>query len=129
MVLPKPFVQYMGDHAVPYDPGGGYVFCALLKEHALEAIELLRGSEVIVVGGDVLSMRGGKLLFDPCGWSFTGRQEEPLAARVERSIDEARGYMRKIPSQAGDEAYFVLVLSEAGLRPIGYDCRTLLEGK
>jgi hypothetical protein len=63
---------------------------------ALRAIELLQGTDVIIVGGDVLSDESGKLIYTYENWDVEKINKENLTDYANRSYDIAKKYINKI---------------------------------
>jgi hypothetical protein len=90
----------------------------------LEALEYLKGSQVVVLGGDVLqinsgaqpnSFYSGKPKPTYYSWHADRRPGEDLMDYIERSIAEAERYIRSYPDPEDGTILYCPVISELGV--------------
>jgi Immunity protein 40 len=88
---------------------------AFTREGILEALDCLKGSQVAVLGGDVLEVVSGKPRYTSDSWYVNREAEEDLTAYLERSITEAEQYVRRFPDPDDGTILYSPTLSELGL--------------
>jgi hypothetical protein len=86
---------------------------ALLREDALKAIELVRSSQLAILGGDVYFCHGQRLEFARCGWHADPKPLERLDTFLCRSWDEAEKYIKSFPDPSDADALFGIVVATA----------------
>lgn len=96
------------------DPGSDQV--ALKLPDALKALDLLAGSQVAVLGGDVLTDSSGKLTYSYENWYCDQLPGENPLTFVDRSQSVAREFISKLLKRAQENLFIVLVYSELGVR-------------
>ncbi|WP_426753559.1 Imm40 family immunity protein [Myxococcus sp. Y35] len=81
-------------------------------EDAAQVLELLRPTEIAVLGGDVYMKRAGR--FEPTyeSWYAARETHELPSAFATRSQSIAREYLANLMKSGGDERWVTLVLSE-----------------
>lgn len=113
MPIPSIFTDHLlskGRPLVEINQGSDEV--ALTPSNALEAIDLLAGSQVAILGGDVLSDASGKLSYTYENWYCEQSQGENLMAFVKRSHEVANEFIAKLIGRSYNNVYVVLVYSE-----------------
>lgn len=116
MLIPSTFTDFLlsnGRSLAEINEGSDEI--ALRPPKALEAILLLAGSQVAVLGGDVLSDASGKLSYTHENWYCEHTQGESPLAFVKRSHQVAKEFIAKLIERNGNDNYVVLVYSELGL--------------
>jgi len=103
----------------------GIAGVAFTRKDILEALEYLQGSQVAVLGGDVLKIvRGvqrassfwdGKPKPTHDNWAADRRPGEDLMDYVERSIAEAERYIRSYPDPEDGTILYSPTISEFGV--------------
>ena len=102
----------------------GVAGVAFLRKDVLDALEYLKGSQVVVLGGDVLKINSGaqpnsfhhgkpKPTYD--SWHADRRSGEDLMDYIERSIAEAERYIRSYPDPEDGTILYCPVISELGV--------------
>jgi hypothetical protein len=93
----------------------GVANVAFTRENVLEALELLRGSQVAVLGGDVLEIVNGKPQYVYANWHSDPRAGENLMNYLRRGIAEAERYIRRYPDPEDGRILYSLSISELGV--------------
>ncbi|HEY0425775.1 MAG TPA: Imm40 family immunity protein [Rhodopila sp.] len=89
---------------------------ALCPEDALEALSKLHELGIPVLGGDVWEKRDGHPSLTLDNWFSRPKTDEPFAGFLERSIAEARNYIRSYRPSGNVEYLFEIVVDRsAGL--------------
>src|SRR2546421_552561 len=116
MLIPKAFADFLRSEGRPLseiNPGSRET--GLRPESALRAIELLSGSQVAVLGGDVLKDESGKLSYTYANWYCERRPNEDPLGFSDRSRSTAREYISRLLRRSDENLYVVLVVSELGM--------------
>ena len=82
---------------------------------ALAAIQLLRGGDVGVLGGDALIRKGNRIAFGGESWHCERGRDEDLEKWVKRSLDVAGQYISRFPNPA-DSVLFTIIWSESEIQ-------------
>jgi hypothetical protein len=93
----------------------GVAGVAFTREGILEALGCLKGSQVAVLGGDVLEVVNGKPQYTTDSWYANREPEEDLKAYLERTIAEAEQYVRRFPDPDDGTILYSPTVSELGL--------------
>lgn len=93
--------------------GCGVLDFGLPAALAIEAIEILQGSSVAVVGGDVYALDGGSPVRSYDSWHAPDRQLVDVDRFEEVSHEAAKDYMRNYRERNGDNFLYTLVLANA----------------
>jgi hypothetical protein len=93
----------------------GIAGVAFTREGILEALGCLKGSQVAVLGGDVLEVVNGKPKYTSDSWYANREPEEDLRAYLERSIAEAEQYVQRFPDPEDGTILYSLTVSKLGL--------------
>jgi hypothetical protein len=88
---------------------------AFTREDILEALEYLKGSQVGVLGGDVLEVAGGRPRHTYDSWHADRKNGENVMDFLKRSIAEAEGYIRSYPDPEDGTILYSPVISELGV--------------
>jgi hypothetical protein len=90
---------------------------AFTRKDILDALESLKGSQVAVLGGDVLEIANGELRYLGTGdnWYADKRPREDLMDYIQRSIVEAERYIRTYPDPEDGTILYSPVISELGV--------------
>lgn len=88
---------------------------AFTRSDILTALQCLKGSQIVVLGGDVLTDDKGKLRYTHDSWYVNRRDGEAIVDYVERSIERAENYVRNFPDPDDSTVFYSPVLSELGL--------------
>ena len=102
----------------------GVAGIAFTRKDLLDGLEYLKGSQVVVSGGDVLKISDGaqpnsfyygkpKPTYD--SWHADRRPGEDLVDYIERSIAEAERYVRSYPDPEDGTILYCPVISELGV--------------
>jgi len=116
MLTPKLFTEFLsseGRSLSEINPGSNEV--ALAPSNALRAIDLLSGSQVAILGGDLLSDKSGKLAYSYENWYCDKKPSENPIGFVNRSQAIAREFIGKLMERDDNNIYVVLVYSELGV--------------
>jgi hypothetical protein len=114
MLIPEPYRRLeKGKGRVLTEIGVAGV--AFMREDILEALACLKGSQVAVLGGDVLEIVNGNLRYTHDSWYANRRPEEDLTGYLERSIAEAERYIRRFPDPEDGTILYSPVISELGV--------------
>jgi hypothetical protein len=101
---------------------------AFTRSDILEALEYLKGSQVAVLGGDVLEVKTGlqpdsfwygKPKPTLSSWYTNRKPGEDLIGYIERSIAEAERYIRSYPDPEDGTILYSPVFSELGVGSTG----------
>ena len=92
----------------------GVAGSALVKGDALAAIDVLKGSQVAILGGDVLTFSGGKLSYAKANWYTNRKTNEQLNDFLARSWSESEDYVKSFPDPEDGSILYALVVSELG---------------
>jgi hypothetical protein len=84
---------------------------ALIPSDALYAIHLLYGSQIAILGGDVLSDTSGKLQYTLENWHCEQMSGENPMTFTRRSHDVAKDFITKLMKRGDNNVYVVLVYS------------------
>ncbi|MDQ3919122.1 MAG: Imm40 family immunity protein [Acidobacteriota bacterium] len=88
---------------------------ALQRPAALEAIQALRGSQMAILGGDVLRLLNGRPMYSGDNWYSEQYNSESLPDFIKRSLNVAEQYIRSYPDPEDGTVLYTLVISELGL--------------
>jgi hypothetical protein len=88
---------------------------AFTRKDVLGALECLKGTQVGVLGGDVLDIVGGKLRYTHDSWHVNRRPQEDVADFLNRSIMETERYIRSYPDPEDGTTLYSPVISELGV--------------
>jgi Immunity protein 40 len=88
---------------------------ALQRPAALEAIQALRGSQVAILGGDVLRLLDGRPMYSGDNWYSQRYDSEDVTDFLRRSLDVAEQYINSYPDPEDGTVLYTLVISELGL--------------
>jgi hypothetical protein len=88
---------------------------AFTREDTLKALDCLKGSQVAVLGGDVLETVDGSSDTRMIAGTQTERPEEDLTDYLKRSIVEAERYIRRFPDPEDGTILYSPVISELGV--------------
>jgi hypothetical protein len=88
---------------------------AFTREDTLKALDCLKGSQVAVLGGDVLETVDGRLRYTHDSWYANRRPEEDLTDYLKKSIVEAERYIRRFPDPEDGTILYSPVISELGV--------------
>lgn len=121
-LLPAQCADLFRERGIPlrqWNPGSEEV--AFDREASLKVLEALGGSEIAVLGGDVVRLIQGRLKYVHQDWTCNRSAGESPRDYVNRSQLVACEYIRKFRPAEGYEPLFVLVLAalagEATTRP------------
>lgn len=81
-----------------------------------EALNLLKGTQAAVLGGDVLNIAGEKLRFTGDSWHVDKKLGEDIAHFLERSVAESEKYINTYPDPENGTIIYSLVISELDYR-------------
>jgi hypothetical protein len=104
------FIREKGRPLSEINPGSSEI--ALTVDHAIRAIELLRGTQSAILGGDVLSDESGTLAYTYENWYSEKLEGESQADYSNKSYDIARNYINEVVKRHGKNRYIVLVIEE-----------------
>ena len=116
MLTPPVFIEFLlseGRSLAELNQGGNEVALPLSK--ALRAIDFLSGSQVAILGGDILSDASGKLAYTYENWYCNQMPGEHPFDFVNRSQVIAREFISKIGERDCEKLYVVFVYSELGV--------------
>jgi len=116
MITPEIFVRFIsseGRKLSEINPGSDEV--ALVPSKAMEALKLLEGSQVAVLGGDVLSDSSGKLVYNYENWYCEQLPGESPLDFVQRSQSVAYDFIAGLVRRNDPNLFIVLVNSELGV--------------
>jgi hypothetical protein len=85
---------------------------ALLRDDALQAVDLAESAGAVILGGDVWVDKMGRLEPDYANWHTDQREEEAATAFAARSCKESRAYIAAYPEPPDGVPLFVLVTSD-----------------
>jgi hypothetical protein len=88
---------------------------AFTRKDLLTALEFLRGSQVGVLGGDVLEIVSGKLRYTHDSWHVSRRDQENMTAFLNRSVQETEKYVNSYPDPNNGTIFYSPVISELGV--------------
>lgn len=92
------------------------------KAAALEALELLKQSNAVVLGGDVIAVKGETPQFNYDSWHFDPSDAEPASANSAASIQTAVEYINKYPDPGdGSIMYARTIASREGSPQLKWD--------
>jgi Immunity protein 40 len=114
MLIPEPYRRLEKERGRALT-GIGVAGVAFTREDILEALACLKGSQVAVLGRDVLEIVNGKPRYTHDSWYANREPEEDLMGYLERSIAEAEQYIRRFPDPQDGTILYSPVLSELGV--------------
>lgn len=85
---------------------------AWLRPDVMEILRELEGTEVTILGGDVLKKCGDRFEHEYSNWSVTRRADETAGAYAERSRKETAEYVRAFPDPGDGSIAYVLVFAQ-----------------
>jgi hypothetical protein len=85
---------------------------ALLRDHALVAVQMLRDAKVPILGGDVWAKRNEKFVSVGDNWFFDPTALEERTAYFIRTWEGTETYIRAYPASPAEEVRFVLVTGD-----------------
>jgi len=94
----------------------GVAGVGLSRQHALDAVASLKGTQVAISGGDVLRLRDGRPRYSGDNWYVQRLAGEDLAAYVSRTHEKADTYIRNYQDAEDGSVLYVIVISELGLQ-------------
>ena len=113
MTVPDDFARFLqaeGKSVAEINPGSEER--ALRPEVALKAIALLAGTDVAILGGDVLSEVSGKLEYTHENWYREPLLGESAPAFVDRSRSVARHFIDRLLCRGKTNLRVILVYTE-----------------
>jgi hypothetical protein len=113
MTVPKEFSLFLHSEGRPLaeiNPGSDER--ALKAAAALRAIELLAGTDIAILGGDVLSESSGKLKYTYENWYCERLPAESAEAFADQSRSVARAFIDKLNTRDEKDLRVVLVYTE-----------------
>ncbi len=96
MLIPEPYRRLEKEKGCALTEIG-VAGVAFTREDILEALACLKGSQVAVLGGDVLKIGNGNLRYTYDSWYANRGSEEDLTSYFERTIAEAERYIQRYP--------------------------------
>jgi Immunity protein 40 len=96
MLIPDEYLEVLQTKGRPLQEIGVNEM-ALQRPAALEAIQALRGSQVAILGGDVLRLLNGRPMYGGDNWYSQRYSSEGLTDFIRRSLDVAEQYIRSYP--------------------------------
>jgi Immunity protein 40 len=111
MTLPSEYIQILRDSGLSLEalnPGSQEI--ALDRDAALKALLSLSGSEIPVLGGDVLKKEGVTLQYAYANWHCSRQVSEPQDGYAKRSQQQAIDYVSKFTAVTDFVPLFVFVL-------------------
>jgi hypothetical protein len=109
----KNFIATMGRSLSEINQGSNEI--AMSPPIALRALDLLSGSQIAILGGDILSDASGKLVYTHENWYCEKALRENPIEFVKRSQTDARKRIGKLSERNDKNTYVVLVYSELGI--------------
>lgn len=103
------FITVAGRKLSEINPGSDEV--ALKPFMAIEALDLLSGTNIAVLGGDVLSDASGRLAYTYDNWYCNQLLNENCMEFAQRSHTVAREYINNIKKRNNPNIFIVLVYS------------------
>jgi hypothetical protein len=84
---------------------------ALTRPHALDAVTSLKGTQVVILGGDVLRLSNESPRYTGDNWFVKRQPDEDLAAYIVRSHEKAEAYIRNYSQdfEDGSVLYAIVV--------------------
>jgi len=81
-------------------------------DDAREILELIKGTTVAILGGDIYSKRFGR--FEPTyeNWHVNRDPQEAPGAFAARALDISQSYLEKLKRRGAEELWVVFVFSE-----------------
>jgi hypothetical protein len=114
MLIPESYIEVLNTKGRSLqDIGVNEV--ALQRPAALEAVRALEGSQVAILGGDVLRVFNNRPEYTGDNWYSEQQDPESLADFLKRSRDTAEQYIRAYPDPEDGTTLYTLVVSELGL--------------
>ena len=86
---------------------------ALSRADALLAVNMLRDSVRVILGGDVYHRRDGRLEPALANWYSDPKQAEARLSYLQRSWDTTEKYLKAYPERPGIEPLFSIVIGES----------------
>jgi len=111
-LLPSRCSDLIKEHGIPlnrWNPGSEEV--ALDREVALKVLEALAGSNIAVIGGEVVCITQGRLKYVYAQWSSARNAGENSLEFSKRSQRAAQEYITNFRPTGDYQPLFVLVLS------------------
>lgn len=105
------FIQKKGRSMSEINPGSNE--WALKIDDALEAIELLKDTAIVILGGDVIFEEKGKLSFGSESWHVDKKKNENQQEFTTRSHEESKKYVYNIKNWAVGNVYVVIAIRES----------------
>jgi Immunity protein 40 len=105
------YLNYLREKGRPLseiNPGSDEI--ALAINDALEAIELLEGTQSAILGGDILSDESGKLTYIYDNWYSEKMDSESQEDYANKSYEIAKNYINEVIKRAGKNIYVVIVI-------------------
>jgi hypothetical protein len=82
----------------------------LLRNDALRAVEILRNTNLPILGGDVYFRRKDRIKFAYANWIADPNPSEDRETYLRRSWDTTEAYLRSFPESSDTEPLFVIVV-------------------
>jgi hypothetical protein len=86
----------------------------------LEAVSALIGSEIAILGGDVLKIEHGRPRYTYDNWYVNQWEGEPFPDYLRRSWGTAERYIRDYPDPQNGTILYALVIAELGIPGSAY---------
>jgi hypothetical protein len=118
LLSPEPFLRYLEQHGTPLQPLG-YSGVALDHTAALASLELVRNTPVVVLGGDVMHLRDGRLQYAADSWSAPFQSDTDSFESYQSScLELAVSYVTTFPASPENPPFFAFTLYFRGGYPV-----------
>ena len=114
MLIPNSYAEILNTQGRPLQEIGVNEI-ALLRPAALEAIQALKGSQIAILGGDVLYVLNERPRYSGDNWYCERQASESLSDFLIRSWNVAEQYIRTYRDPEDETVLYTLVISELGL--------------
>jgi hypothetical protein len=115
MLIPETYRRIEKEKGRALNEIGNVAGVAFTRQALLEALASLRGSQIAVLGGDVLEITDGKLRYNYDSWHANRASGEDLEDYLQRSLSEAEMYVQRYPDPEDETILYSPVISELGL--------------
>ncbi len=107
------YIKFIRERGIPLQPKVGTKGRAFTKEDALKAVDILRQSNVSILGGDVLIEKNSEWKYEVASWHSDQSQDESVEKLIRRSLNETKEFIKNYQEDAEGKNYFILIIDSS----------------
>lgn len=108
----KVVMEFLATHGFSLEQAFGLSEWAVTLQDAFVAVEMARGSGLIILGGDLFIKKRSGIEMAYSNWYVDPEKGETTEVYSRRSCDRAGEYLRSLPTPEGGEFLVTFVLRE-----------------